>query len=320
MKFYKLIVLNSMKLHKLYILVLCFLISSCLSDSESKNENDYFNTDSDSEKVEINPINGTELKNDIAAYKTVVNIIRETGLAQNFIIIPGEVKNVVAYIENNERILAFNPEFMNKVKSDTNWHGISILAREIGHHLGNHKLKNGSPSISEELDADRYAGYVLQKMGATLEESINALEISLKEDDNNTNISKNNRISSLIKGYNNAKLLNSDSTMITQIPIPKIDSNESLQQKNNKRKKVNYIYKVFLAVDTSFYFIDDKNNIYSDNNNGQLKVGEKKDSNKPGFDWIFVKGDDTYGVDIRGRLWAFSTDGNFHVIGQALKY
>lgn len=318
MKFIKLINLYSLKPLNISLLVLCFYISSCTSDSESNSEDDYYN--SDSEKVVINPINGTELKNDIAAYKTVVNIIRETGLAQNFIIIPGEVENVVAYIENNERILAFNPEFMNKVKSDTNWHGISILAREIGHHLGNHKLKDGKPSLNEELDADRYAGYVLQKMGATLEESINALEISLNEDNKKSVISKNNRISSLIKGYNNAKLLNSDSTMITQIPIPKIDSNETLQQKTNKRKKVNYIYKVFLAVDTSFYFIDEKDNIYSDNNNNQLKVGEKKDSNKPGFDWIFVKGEDSYGVDIRGRLWAFSTDGNFHVIGQALKY
>ena len=49
------------------------------------------------------------------------------------------------------------------------------------------------------------------------------------------------------------------------------------------------------------------------------EVGLKKDSNKPGFDWIFVKEGDSYGVDLKGRLWAFSTDGTFHVVGQAFK-
>ena len=84
----------------------------------------------------------TDMSDDIAAYKTVVNVIRETGLSQNFVILPGDVDNVQAYMDNNERILEYNPDFMEKLQGDTNWHGISVLARQIGHHLSNAKLDN----------------------------------------------------------------------------------------------------------------------------------------------------------------------------------
>jgi hypothetical protein len=306
-------------LKQLVYTLLAILTFACAPDEAGGDvsDGDAFGNKDSIQNIDIQPIEGTELSQDIAAYRTVVNIIRETGLAQNFVILPGEVNDVVAYIENNERILAYNPEFMDKVKGDTTWRGISVLAREIGHHLGNHKLEDGKPSVTEELDADKYAGFVLQKMGATVEEAISALEMVVKEDTAKYGLSKNSRIAALVKGYKNAQSLNTDTTMVASI-IPD-DSDQNTQNKLPNRVRPEYIYKVFLAVDTTFYFIDDQNLVFVEEGGKPSKVGEKRESNKPGFDWIFVKEEDSYGVDLKGRLWAFSIDGNFHVVGQAIK-
>lgn len=260
----------------------------------------------------------TDMSEDIAAYKSVVNIIRETGLAQNFVILPGDVANVKAYIEDNERILEYNPGFMEKMKGDTNWHGISVLARQIGHHLSNAKLEEGKASIEEEIEADKYAGYVLFKMGASLDEALKAMEIVISEDNLGKGISNNSRLASLTKGWNNAKVLMSDTILIA-----KVDSNEILSEgpveQIVKLDEPDYLYKVFLALDTTVYYVDEKDQVFIKENGKAKSVGLKKDSNKPGFDWIFVKDGDSYGVDRKGRLWAFSTDGTFHVVGQSVR-
>jgi hypothetical protein len=284
---------------------------------------DNVNNDSDTSNVEDSFQDNTLLKNDIAAYKTVVNVIRETGLAQNFVILPGNVEKVTAFVQDNERILEYNPEFMQKLEGDTNWHGISVLAREIGHHLSNHDLKGGESTMEEELEADKYAGFVLQKMGATLQEAISALEKSASENTSSKS-SLNGRLASLSSGWKNAELLGDDSATL----IAGLDNNQQITAHTDGHEesetvkpqdKPKYAYQIFLAVDTTFYFINDKDVVFNEVKGKFVNVGVKKDSNKPGFDWIFIKGEDSYGVDVKGRLWAFSLDGNFHVVGQAVK-
>ena len=265
----------------------------------------------------------TDLADDIAAYKTVVNIIRETGLAQNFVVLPGDVANVKSYIENNERILEYNPNFMEKLQEDSNWHGISVLARQIGYHLSNHELEGGQASIDEEIEADKYAGFVLFKMGASLDEAIHALEIVMKEDSIGKSVSRNSRLVSLTKGWNNAKLLMTDSAnkhMVVVDSMLKVESIDSFDLKStNAIEAPAYLYKVFLAIDKTMYLIDCEGVVSMEVEGEQYAVGFKKDSNKPGFNWIFVKDGNSYGVDSKGRLWAFSTDGEFHIVGQAIK-
>jgi hypothetical protein len=302
-----------------HLLLICILMfnNSC-SRSENLTQEELIENDND-EDIYIKPITDSELSPDINAYKTVVDVIRETGLAQNFIIIPGDVEDVIAYIENNERVLSYNPNFMKQVQSDSNWVGISVLARQIGHHLGNHELKDGKPSAEEELDADRYAGFVLQKMGATMQDAIHALEEGLK-DKTDFSVNKNKRIAALVEGFNKAKSLSMDTVVVNKIKIPEKEKVNTTEKKVNVKKQPEYIYKVYLAIDNKFYYIDDQDLVFEEKENGAyIKVGEKRSSTRPGFDWLFIKGDNSYGVDLKGRLWVFSTEGNFKVIGQAVK-
>lgn len=302
-----------------------FILQSCIGDENTHEFDDetFLNQDNfDDESIEISPIITTETSEDISAYKTVVNIIRETGLAQNFVIIPGEVDEVMAYIKDKERVLSYNPEFMEKVKQDSNWVGISVLARQIGHHLGNHELKDGKPSPEEILDADRYAGFVLQKMGASVEEAISALEVGAYNE-NDFDLNKNKRIAALVQGFNRAKSLAADTSVVTQDTKPqtKLSIPEETKEMTSKNRiQPDYTYKVYLAINNTIYYIDDQNNVYEEKEDKKYrKVGEKRPSTKPGFDWIFVIGENSYGVDLKGRLWAFSTEGDFKVIGQAVK-
>lgn len=305
-------------LKKLLFLNWCLLFLSCGNESNQATDIADLN---EQEQVASFAVN-TGLKEDIAAYKTVVNVIRETGLAQNFVILPGNVSRVKAYIKDNERILEYNPEFMQKLQGDTNWHGISVLAHQIGHHLSNHALDNGNSNLKEELEADRYAGFVLHKMGATLAEAVAALETANLEEKLEGNASMNARLTALTQGWNNSELLSSDTVLIAaaDIPKPKVEEKKERQViKSSNSRKPDYVYQIFLALDTSFYYINESDAVFKEIKGKYENVGERKESTKPGFEWIFVKGDDSYGVDARGRLWAFSMDGNFHVVGQALK-
>ena len=309
---------------KSHVYIIVFILLALYSCSE-------VNIDSNDEHL-INRVTndidstGGNLSEDIAAYKTVVSIIRETGLSPNFVILPGDVDNVRAYIEDNERILEYNLAFMDKLQGDSLWPGISVLARQIGHHLSNHELENGVPNIEEEIEADKYAGFVLYKMGATLDEALKALKIIIGEDSLGGSISKNSRLASLTKGWKNAKTLMSDTLISNEEAsvTASIDSSKEVVISPDlivptKEKNSEYLYKVFLALDKSMYFVDEENLVFQEIEGKHVVVGSKKESNKPGFDWIFIKGGDSYGVDLKGRLWAFSTDNNFYVVGQSLK-
>ena len=300
---------------KKYRFIFLFFISTACVEQQDINKEDSSKEEVITSSNVLDFGYQTNLSEDIAAYKTVVSIVRETGLSQNFIILPGDVEKVRAYIEDNERILEYNPDFMENIQTKKNWYGISILARQIGHHLSKHELEGGVPSIEEDIKADELAGFVLFKMGASIGDAIEALE-SVISDNNNYQkiIPKNTRITSLAKGWNNAKTLMTD-TMVSS----NNKAIDSLINLTPKRKRRQYAYRVFLAIDKKMYFIDNQGKVYEEVNNRYIPVGLKKDSDKTGFDWIFVKEGDSFGVDLKGRLWAFSSDGNFHIVGQAIK-
>ena len=135
-------------------------------------------------------------------------------------------------------------------------------------------------------------------------------------------VNKNKRIAALVEGFNKAKSLSMDTVVVNKIKIPEKTNINTTEKKVNVsvKKQPEYVYKVYLAIDNKFYYIDDADGVFEEKDNGTfVKVGEKRTSTRPGFDWLFIKGENSYGVDLKGRLWVFSTDGNFKVIGQAVK-
>ena len=103
---------------KIFFIFFAFALVACTEEKVTLNKEEHLFVKDESD----NPIQefrfSTDLSDDIAAYKTVVNIVRETGLAQNFVILPGDVEKVKAYIEDNERILEYNPNFIENIQQD----------------------------------------------------------------------------------------------------------------------------------------------------------------------------------------------------------
>jgi hypothetical protein len=115
----------------------------------------------------INPNNPEEVQ------QVVKEILDVIGLQPNFTMKIARVSNIEAVISHHKRYILYNPEFITGVNNATKdkWAFVLLLAHEIGHHLNGHTLKNVSNRLPLELEADEFAGFVLKKLGASLEEA-----------------------------------------------------------------------------------------------------------------------------------------------------
>ncbi|MDA1231532.1 MAG: hypothetical protein O2856_12215 [Planctomycetota bacterium] len=106
------------------------------------------------------------------ADEIVGEILAYSGLPKNFSTRAGKVNNAAAVISNNKRFILFNPKFISEVqqRTRTDWSSRCILAHEIGHHLSGHTL-TAVRRKEDELEADKFSGHALFKMGAKLVEA-----------------------------------------------------------------------------------------------------------------------------------------------------
>jgi hypothetical protein len=141
------------------------------------------------------------------AEKLIGSIIDVVGLKPNFKLKEANVPNVEATIRHHKRYILYNPEFISLVNKATKdkWSAIFILAHEIGHHLNGHTVmgKNSRPAI--ELEADEFAGFVLSKMGATLDQAQLVMNYIAKPEETKTHPARADRMDAIKKGWDKAK-------------------------------------------------------------------------------------------------------------------
>jgi len=153
----------------------------------------------------------------LAALKLITDA---AGLAFNFKMMAANVPNAVAVIFNNERYVLYNQTFMYNINKRINyWASISILAHELGHHLNGHSLKSGGSRPSIELEADKFSGFILAKMGATLEDAQSAISLIASENSSYTHPGKTTRLAAIANGWYSAggRVTNSNSTYSTNL-------------------------------------------------------------------------------------------------------
>ena len=142
----------------------------------------------------------------------VAQIMRYTGLPQNFDVVEGEVPNAAAVImlgpdKLPRRVIAYNPKFMSEVRAATannDWAPISIMAHEIGHHLSGHTIMPGGSQPPTELEADKFSGFVLYKMGAMLTDAQKAMNTLVPEADGKTHPGRSKRVKAIQEGWTQA--------------------------------------------------------------------------------------------------------------------
>jgi len=156
-----------------------------------------------------------------AATETVDEILAKTGLIRNFKVEQcNDINNALAVTiptdGGMDRYILFDSAFFNTVSSSTgtDWGSTSILAHEIGHHLNGHTLNGTGSNHDIELEADVFSGFVLARMGCSLEDAQAAISKILPDEASSTHPAKQDRLDAIEKGWNNGK------TKIIEVPMP----------------------------------------------------------------------------------------------------
>ncbi len=253
------------------------------------------------------------LDNELHTYKVdkdakfaVFQIVQYSGLIPNFNIVEDkEISNALAYIKNRKRYIKYNPDFMKRVNDSTktDWAAISVLAHEIGHHLLGHTLKNTGSNPGDELAADRYSGFILHQMGATLEQALECIEIEGSMHGSKTHPPKSARIEAITDGWEEAEKLKNK----------KLDYQDA--EAGNVEEK--FKYRCVLSGDENTYYVNEKNQmVWYDNYANPIVLGVLKDSEDENYKWDYLYDKTLYRIDRGGDIWLITTYGSSLKVGE----
>ena len=103
-----------------------------------------------------------------------------------------------------------------KSSKTEDWDALCILAHEIGHHVLQHlanfqQLSRVMPLVDMELEADKFAGACMYKLGATLEQAQHVMhDPSISEKASLNHPGRNERLDAIALGYNKVKAKNTN--------------------------------------------------------------------------------------------------------------
>jgi len=152
--------------------------------------------------------------------ETLEQILSIVGLEKNFQLqMCSNINNAAALTYNGVRYIFYDLDFLNSISGENRWFVTFVLAHEIGHHLNDHTKDvfmyvNGFPNDvtldkrrNQELQADKFAGFIMGKLGSSYSDAVNAIsqipgdEI---EDLNSDHPSEDLRVKALVEGYSQA--------------------------------------------------------------------------------------------------------------------
>jgi len=231
---------NEMKIYHVTIFcILILIVCSCANEDQHFICNYYgYESPSFDEKVLSS---GYSFNSNAQAIEIVDNILKEVGLVRNFEVISNpNVDNASALVYKNKRFILYNNQFMDLSDQITRnkWTSVSILAHEIGHHLQGHTISNSGNRLELELEADKFSGFVLAKMGASLQDAQSAILALASKNGTDTHPPRSKRLLAIANGYrdgttiDNEKKLDNNTVEIT----PKIADADKDGIPNNKDK------------------------------------------------------------------------------------
>ena len=169
----------------------------------------------------------TSLRTDFAsvyeAKSYINNMLDQINWQQNFQVREQNgINNAYATVMNNQRYIVYDNRFLERLDSyaGTKWASISVLAHEVGHHYHNHVLSNSGSSPSKELEADFFSGYVMAKLGASLEQAKAAMSEIASPVASRSHPAKADRLNSIARGWNDAMGKTSETVTRNPAPVP----------------------------------------------------------------------------------------------------
>ena len=117
------------------------------------------------------------------------------------------INNAYATIIRNQRYIIYDNDFLESLDNyaQTKWASISVLAHEMGHHYRNHVVDVRGSTPPKEIEADYFSGYVMAKLGATLNEANAAMEQIAAPRASASHPAKADRLNAIANGWRYAK-------------------------------------------------------------------------------------------------------------------
>ncbi|MDB4299007.1 tetratricopeptide repeat protein [Flavobacteriaceae bacterium] len=163
---------------------------------------------------------GDNFTNDKDADISLEKILSVIGASKRFILQPcSDINNAVATSYKGLRYILYDKSFMSTIANNsTAWSKLFILAHEVGHHINGHSIdillaaadvvepKTLATKRQQELESDEFAGFILGKLGANLEQTSEAINLlaSNKDDTYSSHPTKAKRLNAIKIGFNKA--------------------------------------------------------------------------------------------------------------------
>ena len=137
------------------------------------------------------------------AVRVVGDVCRKLNIQQLYVF-QASVQNACASnLADGTPIITYNNQFLNNLYQQNSWAPVSVLAHEVGHHYNADATWFGqfSHPWTRELRADFVSGYVLFKLGASLEDSQSAFRIIFSAVGSESHPDTPTRMQALAAGY-----------------------------------------------------------------------------------------------------------------------
>ncbi len=125
------------------------------------------------------------------------------GLRPEFGVLEGEFTKTyiaAAITRNKRRYVVLDSKWFLLGENKVPWYAIYILGHEIGHHILGHTHRFMPDRIQGELDADRFGGWAVARLGGRLDQALSFMS-SLSEDGGFTHPPRSKRIEATIDGW-----------------------------------------------------------------------------------------------------------------------
>lgn len=241
------------------------------------------------------------------AVEIIDEIIKVLGLKTNFEVKAANVPNAAAITYQGKRYILYNPQFIDALNKSTGniWAAVSVLAHEIGHHLNGHTIDNAGSQPEQELEADEFSGFVLRRMGASLEQAQVAMKLAAGYKPSLTHPGKEDRLIAIAEGWQNA-----DNQIKARTDIASMRKMNSSPSAGISSRPQPVLSDQNIIGDVSFrsdegvqYFVTTKFNLVKFYNNQLYMVGKISELDYPGFSYmIYDENKNVLLVDTKGNI------------------
>lgn len=255
-----------------------------------------------------------ELISPAQARAIIQEILDVAGSKKTFEVRAAKIPNAAAATLKGKQYILYNPIFMaalQQVSGSNRWAPISILAHEIGHHLYGHTVNGTASQPSTELEADEFSGFVLRKMGASLEDAQLAMRVAASRRATATHPGRYDRLDAIASGWEKADAQLAGRSPVKQQPR---EAERPRTDPSTLTAASAVLDERFIAYDVHFngdpqgtYHVTVRNNLVKLSGNALLVFGKLLSTDNADFPMALTAGENVLLVSKKGQV--ISTEG-----------